>query len=578
MSPLLQIGVIALELADPELKETHMRPVGLLPALLLGLVAGQVAFGAEPSVTLTICNAGKVDLDAYLVRPGSTLTSHIAPAKCGVLEKVDGPAKPGTIAFGFADTKGQWAGVRRTDVWPDGIDSVFHAVNQTLTVKHGAANASIAGLVSYTSATPYCAPAGEGTMSVPTPQYPGQRVAPIPAAGFDPSKGPLVCHDMSYSLTVIPFADSHELAFDTHCYPCESPEDRAALENLTASDLFGPIANLPDRGGPIGRGILNLGQSSLDQDKAERARRDQIAKGPYLMNWKDLSSFITSAFGMQGPLMTNRHILLRGTVSRVELPKPGAEIPYVHVYFKEAGTMEKPVANLPGDYFINKYIGTDQTFSVCATDAGVYRDTFGADFVTAMVGKSVEIEGEVNSGTCGTAAGIRMDLARQLKQVTPGMPIAAGQTWVPTLRPSQQPVAPPITTASATPLPPPVTLSREEAARAAANRPVNNNVARGTQPAQTPAARTPVTTAPVAPAPAPVAPAQNVPASQVRDPLINNVVSLLKAKLPEKQIMLMLKQRNRPVKLTGADRAELEDAGASEKLIDAIINPASIGP
>ena len=55
-------------------------------------------------------------------------------------------------------------------------------------------------------------------------------------------------------------------------------------------------------------------------------------------------------------------------------------------------------------------------------------------------------------------------------------------------------------------------------------------------------------------------------------------MSLLKAKLPEMQIMLMLKQRNRPLKLTGADRAELEDAGASEKLIEAVTNPASIGP
>jgi hypothetical protein len=554
-----------------------MRPVGWIAAILLGLVSGQLAFGAEPGVTLTVCNAGKVDVDAYLVRPGSTLTSHIASAKCSVLEKVEGPAKPGTIAFGFADTKGQWAGVRRTDVWPDGIDGVFQAVNQTVTVKHGAANSSIASLVSYTSATPFCAPSGEVTMSTPTPQYPGQKILPIPAASIDHSKGPLVCHDMSYNLTVIPYADSLELGFDTHCYPCETPEERAAMENMTVSDMFGPIANLTGHGGPIGQAILNLDQSAIDQDKAERARRNQIAKGPFVMNWKDLSSFITSAFGMQGPLLTNRHIVLRGTVSRVELPKPGAEIPYVHVYFKEASTMEKPVANLPGEYFINKYIGTDQTFSVCATDVGIYRDNFGANFSTAMVGKSVEMEGEVNSGTCGTAAGIRMGLARQLKPVTPGMTMAAGQTWVPTLRPPQQAVAPPTYTAATSALPPPATLSREEAARAAANRPVNNNVARGTPPAQTPAAPMPVATASVAPAPTPPAPTTNVPASQVRDPLINNVVSLLKAKAPELQILLMLKQRNRPVKLTGADRGELEDAGASEKLMDAMINPASIG-
>jgi hypothetical protein len=75
---------------------------------------------------------------------------------------------------------------------------------------------------------------------------------------------------------------------------------------------------------------------------------------------------------------------------------------------------------------------------------------------------------------------------------------------------------------------------------------------------------------PAAPAPAQAAP--------VRDPLVNNVISLLKSKIPEIRIMLMLKQRNRPLNLTGADRGELENAGASENLIEAMINPASIGP
>ena len=82
-----------------------MRAVGLLPALLLGFVPVQLVSAAEPGVTLTICNAGAVDVDAYLVRSGSTLTAHVAPAKCGVLEKVEGTAKPGTIGFGFTDTK-----------------------------------------------------------------------------------------------------------------------------------------------------------------------------------------------------------------------------------------------------------------------------------------------------------------------------------------------------------------------------------------------------------------------------------------------------------------------------------------
>ena len=150
-----------------------MRIIRWLPALLLGLVLGQFASAADPSVMLTICNAGKVDLDAYLIRPGSALTTHVASAKCAVLEKVEGPAKPGTIGFGFTDTKGQWGGVRRTEVWPDSINSAFEPTKQTLTVKHGAANASIAGLVSYTSAAPYCAQ----TQSTTAPRAPATTTA-----------------------------------------------------------------------------------------------------------------------------------------------------------------------------------------------------------------------------------------------------------------------------------------------------------------------------------------------------------------------------------------------------------------
>jgi hypothetical protein len=134
---------------NPDFKEVRMRAVGLLPALLLGLVLGQIALYAEAGVTLTICNAGKVDIDAYLVRQASTLTTHVAPAKCGVLEKVEGTAKPGTLGLGFADTKGQWGGSRRSDVWPDSIDGVFESVKQTLTVKHGTASVNIPGLISY---------------------------------------------------------------------------------------------------------------------------------------------------------------------------------------------------------------------------------------------------------------------------------------------------------------------------------------------------------------------------------------------------------------------------------------------
>jgi hypothetical protein len=559
-----------------------MRALGLLPVLLLTLVPGQFAFGADPGVTLTICNAGKVDVDAYLVRQSSTLTTHIAPAKCGVLEKVEGSAKPGIVGFGFTDTKGQWGGVRRTEVWPDSIGGVFEPVKQTLTVRHGAANENVTGLVSYTSATPYCAPAGEVTMSVPTPQYPGQKVAPIAAPKIDPTKGPLVCHDMAYDLTVIPYADSHELAFDSHCYPCETPVERAAAEEAEAVDPFN-LASMPGVGGIIGKGIVNLTQAGINQEKQERARRAEIDKGPYHMNWKDLSSFYSSAFGVSGrpPLMANRHIILHGTVSRVQTPNPGAQTPWVYAFFKDISSMEKPIEGLPGDYSITSYVGKEQAFGICSTDPGIFSEVFGANYGTAMVGKTVEMEGELNNGTCGTAAGIKVTLARQLKVVTPGMPMATGQTWTPKPR-LVQPSSP---SAAATPVAvipaAPASQNQEEIARVAASRAatLNRNTTPPSQPARNPeASPVPAATASVSPARLPPAPAPAAPAATVRDPLINNVISLLKAKSSEMQIMLMLKQRNRPLKLTGADRGELEDAGASEKLINAMMDPASIGP
>ena len=54
------------------------------------------------------------------------------------------------------------------------------------------------------------------------------------------------------------------------------------------------------------------------------------------------------------------------------------------------------------------------------------------------------------------------------------------------------------------------------------------------------------------------------------------MIQYLKSKLPEAQILQMLKNQNKAIPLTGADRAQLEDAGASEILIGAMINPASI--
>jgi hypothetical protein len=74
----------------------------------------------------------------------------------------------------------------------------------------------------------------------------------------------------------------------------------------------------------------------------------------------------------------------------------------------------------------------------------------------------------------------------------------------------------------------------------------------------------------VAPA---AAPAQT---SRTEDPIVASVLQLLRAKTPEPIILEMILTRNTPHTLSGADRAKLEDAGASERLLEALANPASI--
>ena len=367
-------------------------------------------------------------------------------------------------------------------------------------------------------------------------------------------------------------------------------EQRAEYDRLAAAseNQLKTVANMMSLGGILGNSMNNMIDQKTNEMRLDEARRAEVAKGPYEMNWKNLSSFVTSAFATRGkpPLMLNRHIILRGTVARVAMQNPGYKT--INVYFKEASTMERPVEQLPGDYYILEFLGTERAFDICTVDESIFREIFGPNFSTAMVGKIVEFEGELERGGCDGAATIEIALARQLKIVTQATPMAKGQTWAPTLKPAVP--STPVAAVAAAPASGNPARSDVTAARAATRR--EAATATAVTPARTPAsappasappasAAPPVTTATAAapPASSPTKAASAAPAEPAQpDPLINNVIALLNAKLPEAQILQMLKNRNRPLTLTGADRARLEDAGASEKLIEAMINPASIGP
>jgi len=312
-----------------------------------------------------------------------------------------------------------------------------------------------------------------------------------------------------------------------------------------------------------------------------------MAKGPYSMDWEHLSTFVTSAFGTAKPLMVNRHIILRGTVSKVVPPQPGAEIPRYVLYFKEGSTLTKAPMDLPGDYFIQRYVGREDAFAICAVDGAVLGDVFGASYATSAVGKMVEMEGELNSGTCSAAVGIHVDLAHQVKVVTASTPATEGQTFTPKFGPAP---AGPGPAAPISNLGSQIGNMRDNAAAGAAaalfgvaGMPAANAGRAGTTTPRT--TREPATTiASVTPArpivrtlDAPVGPTTPpAPAAPKRDPLIDDVLNRMRQGVSQAGIITLLKQRQKAVTLTDADKAELKAAGATDAVIAALLDPSTI--
>lgn len=611
-----------------------MRPALSVAAVLVGLFIGEVPCFADGN-TLYMCNSGKVEFDGYLVlQSGSIFSKHVPPAECVLITESEGAMGPAYIGFGFTDSKGQWGGAGRFDKIPDwntvvdssfGVGTILQRANRSLSVKHGAANVTIPGLLAFhpigvSSCSSSTSPTSSSTRTL-SPNEKRYGLAGATAVGLNASglnsttsgaaSSPSACAYPSYTLTVIPYPETREIGLDTQCDPCEAkkegprtPQEQKEREQQEDGTI-GFVARLPGfNSTPLGKGVVNMMQGETNRQRQEKARRAEIAKGPYQMNWKDLSSFVTSAFGKRGdaPLMANRHIILRGTVSRVQAPKQGEHD--VQVFFKDAVTMEKPVQGLPGDYFINPYIGKEDAFGICTSDPSIMSEIFGANYNTAMVGKALEMEGEIQrEQTCATASGIQIVLAPQLKVVTPGMALAKGQTWFPALKPVV-PATPVSTAPASTPpprresvpaesaqptparrnapprpaAPPPATTPPPAApVTSASAEPAGVHLSRAPAPTtETPAV--PVTTASVTPAPVPRERLSDAQAAPLHDPRIRTVLVQLKTGIPEMRILLTLKQRNRPIQLTGDDRGELENAGASEKLIQAMEHPESIGP
>jgi hypothetical protein len=345
----------------------------------------------------------------------------------------------------------------------------------------------------------------------------------------------LVCDQLVYNLNVEAYPSTKEITYRQFCDSCEkkeeaslTPEQRAARERVSAAGA-GIIRQMESLGGAAGAMVKNvMAGAAAVQAEEEQQRAAELAPAMRI-NLSDMTSYIYVAFRKDSRMKpVNRHIVVTGTVASLE------------------------VSSRPPDRFYNVYFKEDpeHQFAFCASSAD---DVFGPDFATRMAGKKVEIEGQLNKWCHGANGSIRVVLEHQMRVPGPGHPETVAHVW----SPSDNPI--PSTTPAPPPSAPAVTAPPAETVRTESRRP--STQAAPVQPAQ--------------PRPAIVAPV--TPVAPVRDPFIDNVIAYLKARMPEIQIMLRLKQRNKPLSLTGDDRARLEDAGASEKLIDAMINPASIG-
>src|SRR5690348_18166871 len=95
-----------------------MRTFRLVFATVIGLAAFQLPALAD-GTSVSVCNGGKAEFDAYLVAAGTTYTKHVKPIECVTLAQSDGQMKPASIGFAFTDPKGQYAGAKRLDRVPE---------------------------------------------------------------------------------------------------------------------------------------------------------------------------------------------------------------------------------------------------------------------------------------------------------------------------------------------------------------------------------------------------------------------------------------------------------------------------
>jgi hypothetical protein len=315
-----------------------------------------ISSSSSGTVALRICNEGKLDIDVFVSQAGKMFNSHVSAATCATVSE---GTEPAYVGFAFADSRGQWGAARRLDLFPDFGHNVLVPVNRNETVSHGNANLTLPMLLSFRPRSPECRPSGgySEAANLPFNATVSQRA-------------------------VAQIADTNRAHRDSADTTCET------LDYILYAKAF-----------PNTREVSFRDANARAPERAQR------------MNWSDLLPAMRKIARSQKLWdVIPRYIVIRGTVSSIEERDDSVEpgVRWVDIAFRESPAIDTGPNRRPYS-----------EFNVCTSKPDVFETLFGADFRTSMIGKTIEVEGEIAPGNeCrGLRASIRVTLARQVRLV-----------------------------------------------------------------------------------------------------------------------------------------------------------------
>ena len=319
-------------------------------------------------------------------------------------------------------------GRARLDLLPDfgfrnpaaGPEEILNRADQNVSVRRGNKDVSMPMQLLFQPRNPICQyhHYDSAVARLPLNATAFQRAQ---AASEDANRPPdkTTCEDLFYTLNALAYPDSREITFNNFCDPCQkkaearlTPEERAARQQR--SDAVNQEVENLKATGPLRALVMgNLEkqakqQAQEEEREREQERRQQQPESYRRMNWQEMNLALANVRPARGrPPEMPEYLIIRGTVSRVDLSPPGASEHWVNVYFRESPEQASSV-----------YETSYGAFNICTSNADIFKDMFGPDFRSRMIGQVLEVEGGYQRNYCkGWKGSIRVTLARQVHVV-----------------------------------------------------------------------------------------------------------------------------------------------------------------